>query len=684
MSFVFCLLPAVSWAAPIPTIITADQLEYFSDGDKYIATGNVRIEKDKAVLRADRVILFNGTADAEATGHVIYEDPKTFINAEQVEMNLETNTGNFHNALILLKEEKGMKNKNERVGYWIRGIDLQRIKEDHYYAKTALFTTCTPATAAIADTAGLSPGIIPAGESPDWCFKGSDVDLRVGDRVKARDTTFRVKGWPAMYSPYIWTPVLNERQTGFLMPLIGLSNTKGFQFGAAFFWAIDENKDATFNVDYYSKRGVGKGVEYRYLDFDDKGKWYMYNINDTELKKKYYEFKGDHEQKWGDIKGFVDINYVNQGDFFQEFAYKRDDRLQRYLQSSGEVSAPLGNARMYLLGQYWVDLQDKNAHVPQRLPEAGYVMNTTGVGPLLFSLDSSASNFARTDEVNGQRLYINPTISHSFGDWVQMLQSVSLRETAYQLKDSTDFRPSLHRETFGYTANALSRFIKYYDSSTHIMEPSLTYSFVPETHPTPIFDSIDDSSKISAAQLAFSNTVIFRNLTLSAQLAQPYDFNAVAPAPSLKPTSINAGISNGPLTFSTSLAHDFIKGKLLSTTTTLSTTLIPKTTLTFGDYVADNTLQFNAGVTTALTRKWAAEGLVYYDAKGQGVRDLSLIGHYKQQCWGMDLVFIRRPGSTLGTTIRPDEYSFMILFELKGVGGFKPYEFSSQSQQKPS
>src|SRR5208337_5530770 len=193
-----------------------------------------------------------------------------------------------------------------------------------------------------------------------------------------------------------------------------------------------------------------------------------------------------------DITVFADINYVNQWDYYNQFSMDRNERVERYAQSSAEVSAPFGDSRLYLLGQYWVDLQVPPQlqtpplppqTVPQRLPELGYVVNPTNMGPMMFSMNSSIANFTRSNsnfddytrinDVSGQRLDINPKISYAFGDSVRVFQSLSGRETAYNLTNfGTDSGSDLHHESFAYTANALMRFFKQYESGTHIIEPS--------------------------------------------------------------------------------------------------------------------------------------------------------------------------------------------------------------------
>ncbi|MBF0557755.1 MAG: LPS-assembly protein LptD [Nitrospirae bacterium] len=693
--------------AATPATITADFMEHFKDEDKYVATGNVILKNDKTVVHADRAVLFEKAAHVEAEGHVIYEDETTLINAERAELNLDTRTGKMYNALILLKDQKSLEKKRTKIDFWINSDKVEKINDTHYYASTATFTTCET----IAETEGRYQAPLEnkafAPDNPDWCFKGSNVDILIGDRIAGKDMVYRVKGQPLIYFPYFRMPD-TDRQTGLIYPLLGHSNTKGYEFSPEFFWAIDENKDATLSLDYFSKRGVGEGLEYRYLDIDDKGKWYAYHLGDRQEKKDYFVFKGMHDQKFGDVKVWADINYVNQWDYYNQFAPNRDSRIERYTQSSAEISVPFSNSRAYLLGQHWVDLQTPPAlqtpplpsqPVPQRLPEVGYVINPTNIGPLLFSMNTSLADFMRTGDVNGQRLNINPRLWYSFGDAVQVFQSLSGRETAYNLANTENtYSSNPHRETFQYDAYALTRFVKQYESGTHVIEPSLSYTLSPGySHPLPLFDSVDINnnyyytqplgtyaliSRTSLAQFSVLNQLSFRDFSVSARLIQPYAFNTVAaPGHAFQPTSLALWVTSGPVSVSLNEVEDLNTMKEQSSTATVSWKLAEGTTMSVSRYYALTvpvTEQYSAGFATALSKAWTVFGNMWYDQNQGGFRDFALHTVYTAQCWGLDLLFQRKPPDT----IHPSEYSLSFMVQLKGFGGLKLYEYSSQFQQK--
>ncbi len=47
------------------------------------------------------------------------------------------------------------------------------------------------------------------------------------------------------------------------MPEYGTSNTAGYEFNNSFFWAISDSSDATYWLDYATKKGTGNGLEFR-------------------------------------------------------------------------------------------------------------------------------------------------------------------------------------------------------------------------------------------------------------------------------------------------------------------------------------------------------------------------------------------------------------------------------------
>ena len=100
---------------------------------------------------------------------------------------------------------------------------------------------------------------------PKWTFTAAKIIMKVGISAHVYNATFRLKGVPVFYLPYAAPPVERlGRESGFLIPNFGTSNTKGTVIGDSFYWAINRSMDATLGGEYLSKRGWALQESYRY------------------------------------------------------------------------------------------------------------------------------------------------------------------------------------------------------------------------------------------------------------------------------------------------------------------------------------------------------------------------------------------------------------------------------------
>jgi LPS-assembly protein len=646
------------------TTISAEKVENIAADKKYIATGNVIITRDSAIYKADRAVYNEKTGDMVLSGHVVLEDSDFIINTEQAEFNSETKKGLLHNGIIYLKQGKN----------WIRGSNLQKLGDNHYYGKVVYFTACDSEQYRTARA--LKAGKTAISEKPDWCFKGEDANIFVGDKVTAYNATFRVKDMATLYTPYFQAPADNERKTGMLLPEFGNSSKRGFMLRPSFFWAIDENRDATVTADYYSKRGVGTGLEYRFVEPNHEGSWYGYYIYDRKLEENFALAKISDRYTTPNLQAFLDINYANRWNYYNEYADTLRNTVSRYLQSSAEVSTPLSigsSSRAYMLSQYWVNLRgDITEHVPQKLPEAGYVLNPTAVGPFILTLSSSAANFVRKSDPNGQRFDIMPTISHSAGDTVRVTQSISLRETFYNLNDPGSFASNPHREMFQYRGQANMRFVKNYGSFMHIVEPSVEYQYIPNAATLPLFDSMELPTKESVVTAGVMNRFVFRDITASLLIAQPFDTFAKDDNTVL-PVTVRGNI-NGPgfpVTLNAVAAYDSRNKKLDTLNSVVSFRIFRDVTLGLGELYSevDDMLLLTYGINASFSKHWVTSISGSYDVRAEHkFRDISVALTYKEQCWSLKTVFTRKPpDSSSGSA----DYSFVFFLELRGFGALR-------------
>ena len=137
-----------------------------------------------------------------------------------------------------------------RSGYSLTSGRLEKGIGPRYAIDDGVFTTCR--------CGGL--------EKPSWSIGGKRTDVELNGIGVVRGATFRVKDVPVLCgSRSSRSPPSPIGATGFLMPRVGYSNRRGFQYEQPFFWNISKSQDATVAVDVETSARVGILGEYRYM-----------------------------------------------------------------------------------------------------------------------------------------------------------------------------------------------------------------------------------------------------------------------------------------------------------------------------------------------------------------------------------------------------------------------------------
>ncbi len=401
--------------------IQADKLE--QNGNQVSARGRVRVFYKDLILLADHVELNTETKDALAEGNVSLRLPNEVITAGLMMVNLDTALGSFEGAFGLV--QPSLYFSSER---------MERESEEIFKMGRSRFTACSQAV-------------------PRWSITCARASMKKDDYVEMWGATFSVKKIPVFYLPYMKYPLAQERNTGFLFPQIGFSGVKGFSLSQSFYWAIAPNQDATFNVDYYGAKGVGGGIEYRYL-FGSPDRSGAAGLFGGEARVYYFAFRTEEDGtqrenayllRWNHNQtlpgGFVltaAVNYQTSFDFLREFDnnFKRALTFNRssqvYLTRTwGGLSFSARASRMETHFQGF-----NNAIVSQSLPQVSLSLARTKIlGPLGFSMSASYNNwqygwqsqFDTGTPLKNQTVYLFPTLSVPFTaiPWLTVNASLS-------------------------------------------------------------------------------------------------------------------------------------------------------------------------------------------------------------------------------------------------------------------
>ncbi len=629
----FVLPDNVSAEPSEETEIQARHLQYNKAEKTYYLEGNVVIKRLDAVLKADRVVYNEETSLVHAYGNVRYEDKDVTIESDEAEINIETKWGRIFNADVFFKKDN----------YYIKAEEIERLNEKNYQLKSASFTTCDAPVAA-------------------WCFKSSDADIRIGDRIKARHVTFRIKGIPTFYTPYLWAPILTERKSGLLMPEIGFRSDKGIYWRQPLYLVLAQNRDLTFNLDLYSRRGIGEGIEYRYIERNiGEGKIWLYHIKDKKLNEHFVEFKAEHRLFNRDyFSGFLDLNLINKQDFYREYSTEVEVWASRFLESKTEFYYPFRDSRVYLEGRFWQELRDdhETGEISQKIPEIGFTVYPVRKGPVYLSLNSAYSHFYSKDLHRVNRFDIYPRVYHTLGDLVQLSQIIGIRETYYSIYHTDSYKQSISRESFDYSVRLHTRLLKRYSEILHVVEPEIGYKFIPQTNDTPpLLDSVELYNRVSLIYAGIRSYIFdSKGMILSLRLSEDYDFHhGDRPLGWIK----LEGAIFRPFNLKFDSSYNPSSGRIETVNYSLSAQ-IKKISFSLGQRYSkeEDILFYTATLSFPLTSRWSVSNSIWYDMRGEGLKDLATTLSYSSQCWGISVSYRKRP----------DDYSFMFMVQLKGLG----------------
>jgi LPS-assembly protein len=687
------LLPPDAWAidkeitSPVlnrpevqaPIHLTADRLEYKKEEDLFQAEGSVVITQGPMRVESDDLTFYQQTGKLIATGNVHFSDGDNTIDAEQIELDVNTQLGVLYDARLFIKSEN----------YQIEGEEMERRELDRYLLKNASFTACD------------------CEDDPDWRIRARQIRLRIDDYLVARDLVFYAEEIPILYLPYLIYPVKTERQTGLLIPRIGYSSRDGLRYNQDFFWAISKSQDMTFNLDHRGARGDGGGLEYRYvLSKFSKGHLETNYFYDKIDQVGQWEIRYNHEQRFTDrINAKIDVHYVNQQDFFQELSDAIAERAQQNIESNLFVTYRGDGSFAYLLGRYTQDLTTpSNSTTPQRLPEVGYSLleRRLGGSPVYFNFESSAVNFWRAEGVKTQRVDLYPRLSLpiSLSRAGTLTPWAGVRETWYS-RGTTE--ASIGREIFPTGLHWEDQLTRDWGRTVHLLNPALMYEYIPvEDHPDiPQFDELDrlqDRNAVTASvmqrfmrrdekgilqeriYLRFTETYNLRDARSDREGEEPFsDFRSEAVV------RLTRSLSLGVDAF-----YDLYDRRFSFWNTDLTLDLLPYLTASIGQrYTRGGTLPQRGDLFNPLylgdqepaprIQFWTEKVVIrtpwgihlasraYFDAETSKFVEIAYGLQYEDPCWGITFTY-----QDLRTR---NEFSFM--FTLKGLGATGSRKFAS-------
>ena len=498
-------------------------------GDFFIADDDVDIHYGGQRLQADHVEYNEKTSESYAHGHVRFDYNNEHLEADEAHYNVSTGHGTFTNVRGTVKIER---RANPLVlvsqnPLYFEAPEVERFSEDIYLVRRGWITICDP-------------------QHPTWQFYAPHARIRLNKTVALVNANFRLYRVPLIWLPYATAPAGEKiRQSGFLLPVIGQSNTKGFVLGDAFYYAPTSWLDTTLGFEFLSRRGNVERGEIRAKPFENTTiKYTYYGVNDRGFESNGIFQKQGGEQQQLEVQSLLphgwrfvsDFNQLSSLTFRLAFADSYGEAITSEVPSSVFLT---NNFRGFSLN--FAALTDKTfLSIPITSVTTGVTTPAVSVSlrnapearfgsveqapwqnlPIYFSFDAFAGALHRQDDsplntpafVPRTEFAPKVTIPLHFGDWFGVTTSATFRTTYYgdsynslgQLSGqfisrndgeiTVELRPPTLERFFDRSPLDKTKPHKRYK---HTIEPTITYHYVTGVNNFADFVRFDSDSTLT-------------------------------------------------------------------------------------------------------------------------------------------------------------------------------------------
>lgn len=493
--------------------------------------------KTVTTIRADRVAYDLTHGSLEISGNVLLDIGPDHLAAESGVIDLEQSTGSFKHATVI-RQDKDLH---------FEGVLIEKTGELTYHIEDGWVVTCK-----------LQPG-----EVPPWSFAAADTELTDGGYAFLKHATFRIKGFPVLYSPVMLLPAKRKRQTGLLFPEFYFSDRDGFGLETPLFVNLSPSADLTLYPRYFANRGFMGGVEFRYVS-DEKSKGmiaahyledslsdpsevdYYADGNFTHTNAERYWIRGKADQDIGEWTTRLDVDIVSDSDYLREFnsgstSYESSnerfrkvfgrgftDEDNRLRENSFAALRSYDNGTSLLAeisGAVDVSEADYDADNPSpawKLPSLSYnglLPVGSSAGPD-FVWNTNYTSFWRDEGVTAQRIDLMPSLSTGIplSRYLESNFSAGVRNTSYLIDDNgaSEWQDVNSKNRFLYNLNSevgttlMRDFSLDFDEVSglnHTLRPFVAYEYtgIPDEKTLPIFDPLDELEEENAVYLGVNN-----------------------------------------------------------------------------------------------------------------------------------------------------------------------------------
>jgi lipopolysaccharide assembly outer membrane protein LptD (OstA) len=503
-------------------------IEYQIPEDTVVLKSQGEVEYSDIHLLAEEVEYNTSNKIVYAEGEASIADSEGLIEGDKLSYDFDTKKG-----LVYYGESKIDK------GFY-EADRLKKIGENEYCAKMGIFTTCEY-------------------HHKHYYFWSPNVKIYQNDKIIAKPVVMFIHDFPIIALPYYIMDLKKERHSGFLFPQIRYigGNYSYFIINNGYYWAINNDCDLTFYLDYNSRKGWGQKVNYIYTYGSDinLNSAYFSHYRDRITKKEWWKIYTSHRQDFGERTNLrLRLDYRSDTTFDKYFDESFETRTKKDLSSfltftrnTDFMNISVEASRTKLLYEEDTLANDKidnsgiSGSTKDTLPRITFSGMKAELGDSDFYLSWSgkAENKYSDGELSSRMAQIDGNLSYPFKifRYLRVQPTVNGRGQWHYIDDEGN-----HNRFFGTYSVSTSINTKIYGifkpgerELRHIISPHITHSYSP---------GYDDSWKISGGGIKSESHSIHFGLGNTFVLIPPRDSDS---------ESVKF------IDFSQSISYDFLK-----------------------------------------------------------------------------------------------------------------------------
>ena len=325
-----------------PTFVFGDRLSGRPELET-VLEGNAELRRGGKALQADRIEFNHPDDTVKARGSVRINSDGNQFRGTELTLQLDTFKGVFEQPSYRFSVNGG--NGSAR--------QIEFVNDKTLIAKDASFTTCERGNEATWE--------------PAWVITGSSFKFDQEEQTGvATGAVLRFKGVPLLAFPSLSFPLSDKRKSGLLPPTFNVDSVSGLMVEQPYYFNIAPNRDATLTPIVMSKRGIGLGGEFQYLEKDYAGRLrgnYMPADKLRDSNRWSYALQqsgtlGTGVPAWGNVGYGINLNRVSDNNYWRDFPRNNATLTQRLLANEITANWSQGYFTSSVRALKWQTLQD--------------------------------------------------------------------------------------------------------------------------------------------------------------------------------------------------------------------------------------------------------------------------------------------------------------------------------------